>query len=125
MIEWLAVFLGGGLGSLARFALGKWPGNPTMGFPVGTFLANVLACLLIGVVAGFLTHRGHMPTWLRLGITAGFCGGFSTFSTFSLEAMTLMDAGKYLLVAAYVLASIAACFIGVALGQWLGRQFAG
>lgn len=124
MMEWLVVFLGGGLGSLARMALGKWPGNAAGGFPIGTFLANVLACLVLGAIAGFVAQRGNLHPLIRLGITAGFCGGFSTFSTFSLEAMTLFDAGKYLLMAAYVLASVALCFVGIAAGQWLGRQMA-
>ncbi|MFN8394693.1 MAG: fluoride efflux transporter CrcB [Bacteroidia bacterium] len=122
MMEWLVVFLGGGMGSLARMALGKWPGNAAEGFPVGTFLANVLACLVLGTVAGFVAQRGNLHPLLRLGITAGFCGGFSTFSTFSLEAMNLFDAGRYLLMAVYVLASVALCFVGIAVGQWLGRQ---
>lgn len=123
MIEWLAVFLGGGLGSISRFGMGKWIGVPANGFPLPTLLINVGACLVLGIVAGFVVHKGQFPAALKLGITVGFCGGFSTFSTFSLEAFSLYQGGKMLVMAAYILASVVLCFMGIALGQWLGRQF--
>lgn len=122
MIEWLAVFLGGGLGSLARLGMGKWLGTTVGGFALATFLTNIAACLILGFVAGFVTNRATFNPSLRLGITAGFCGGFSTFSTFSLESVGLWESGKFLLMGLYIAASVILCFLGILLGQWLGRQ---
>jgi fluoride exporter len=121
MMEWLAVFIGGGLGSLARLGLGKWL-LPTMGgFPWATFVANVAACLILGFAAGFIANKGQLHPSLKMGITAGFCGGFSTFSTFSLESTALWEEGKFLLMGTYVVASVFCCFIGIWLGQMLGK----
>ena len=122
MMEWLAVFVGGGLGSLARFGLGKSLGATVAGFPLATLLANIAACLVLGFFAGYAANKGQFPPALKLGITAGFCGGFSTFSTFSLESMSLMGNGKIALAAVYVVLSVSFCFVGVWAGQVLGRQ---
>lgn len=121
-MEWLAVFVGGGLGSLARLGLGKWLGVTAAGFPLATFLTNIAACLILGFVAGFVSNKAQFNPTLGLGITAGFCGGFSTFSTFSMESVGLWEGGKFLLMGLYVLASVALCFLGIWLGQWIGRQ---
>lgn len=122
MIEWLAVFVGGGLGSLARLGLGKWLGTTASGFPIATLLINVLACIVLGFVAGYVAQRGVLHPALKIGITAGFCGGFSTFSTFSLESVGLMENGKIFLAGVYVVASVGLCFLGIWAGQWVGRQ---
>ena len=122
MMEWLAVFLGGGLGSLARLGMGKWLGMSTEGFPLATFLTNIVACIVLGFVAGFVAQKGQMNPVLRMGITAGFCGGFSTFSTFSLESVSLFEVGRYVLAGIYIVASILCCFLGIWLGSQLGRQ---
>ncbi|MBP6721885.1 MAG: CrcB family protein, partial [Bacteroidia bacterium] len=90
-MEWLAVFLGGGMGSLARLGMGKWLGTTAAGFPLATFLTNIVACLILGFVAGFVSNKFQIHPVLRIGITAGFCGGFSTFSTFSLESVGLWE----------------------------------
>lgn len=123
MMEWLAVFVGGGLGSLARLGLGKWLGTAASGFPLATFFTNIIACLILGFVAGFVSNKFQIHPVLRMGITAGFCGGFSTFSTFSLESVGLWESGKLALMVVYVVASVAVCFLGIGIGQWLGRQF--
>jgi fluoride exporter len=122
MMEWLAVFLGGGLGSLSRLGISKWLGGAEGVFPWATFLTNILACLVLGVVAGYVSHKGQLPHALRMGITAGFCGGFSTFSTFSLESVKLWEGGKFMLMGVYVVASVVVCFFGIWLGQWMGSS---
>lgn len=121
-MEWLAVFLGGGLGSLARFGMTKAFAGWATDFPMATLLTNLLACLILGFVAGLATQKAQLSPILKIGITTGFCGGFSTFSTFGLESVGLMGNGKILLAGAYVLASVALCFVGVWVGQMLARQ---
>ena len=106
-MTWLAVFIGGGLGSLARFGVGKltamfW----TSSFPMGTLLANVLSCVILGIVAYKIPNLNSFNKSL---ILIGFCGGFSTFSTFSNETLMLMKQNEWLFVIANVVLSISAC----------------
>lgn len=106
----LLIFIGGGLGSLVRYGLSRWPGNPPMGFPWGTFLANVLACLVLGLAVNYVATRSDLAPTLKPLVLIGFCGGFSTFSTFSLESYRMLTAGQWQLALAYVLASTLACW---------------
>jgi fluoride exporter len=87
---WLYVFAGGGAGSLVRFALGQWfrSGTP---FPLATLLANVLAAIVLGWIWGKELNASSV-WWPFLAI--GFCGGMSTFSTFSLETVQLIQQGQ-------------------------------
>ncbi len=110
-MTWLAVFIGGGLGSLSRFAIGRWLGNHGTGFPLGTFLANLVACLLLALALVYFQHKGEAWNSAKLLVMVGFCGGFSTFSTFSLETIRLIQAGSWLLAIAYVVASIGICLL--------------
>jgi CrcB protein len=121
-MEWFAVFLGGGLGSLARLGTSKACAGWATDFPVATLLSNLLACLILGFVAGLVTNKAQLSPLLKVGITTGFCGGFSTFSTFGLESMNLFSNGKLLLGGSYVVASVALCFLGIWAGQLLARQ---
>ena len=93
--SFLAIFGGAGLGALLRWQLGAWfnPVFPTL--PLGTLAANLIGGLLIGVANSFLTHYSELaPEW-RLFIITGFMGGLTTFSTFSLEAVTLLSRQEY------------------------------
>lgn len=118
----LGVFIGGGLGSLARYGLSKLL-NPWLAhFPLGTFSANVIACLLVGLIGGALSSRPGQHEWLRLTLVTGFCGGFSTFSTFSMESMDLLQGDRLVAGILYVGVSLLACLLGILLGQWLGRM---
>lgn len=121
MIEALAIFLGGGLGSLSRYGLGKWIGIGATGFPFGTLAANLLACLILGFLGGIVMHKANFNPHLKLGIATGFCGGFSTFSTFSFETVGLFDHGKVGLGLLYIGLSIVLCLLGIWLGQMLSR----
>ncbi len=116
----LLVGLGGGIGSIARYlcqrALGSWFLNP---FPVGTFVVNVTGCLLIGLIHGIAVKNNILnPEW-RLLLTTGFCGGFTTFSTFAYENADLLRVGNFLYPALYIslsiLLGVAAVFAGNAL----------
>lgn len=112
------VFVGGGFGSVCRYALSVWL-KPLAhhGFPVHTFSANVLGCLLIGLLMGLLAkHPGQ--SWQLLLVT-GLCGGFTTFSTFSSECFALFRGGDVLMGLAYAVSSLAVCLIMVAAGFWM------
>lgn len=109
MAVWVAIFLGGGLGAVARYGIGRlvfrwFP----VDFPLGTLLANVLATALLGWVV-LETHRRGAEGVVTTFLTVGFCGGFSTFSTFSYETMALLSQGRYLIAAANVVLSVVVC----------------
>jgi fluoride exporter len=116
----LAVFLGGGVGSVCRYLLGRLiDARSNSQFPVGTLVVNVLGCLAIGVLAKyFLNDQTHSVT--RAALIVGFCGGFTTFSAFSLETLRLLTGGRPLTALAYVAASVGLCLLGTAAGYAIG-----
>ena len=112
----VAVFVGGGLGSLARYGIGlvagRWASGP---LPWGTVLANLLATALLVAVTNWMAPQAAQlsrpqQAWLLLA-TTGFCGGFSTFSTFSLETLRLIEAGSVGLALANIAVSVGGCLI--------------
>lgn len=117
MNNWLWVFVGGGAGSLARFAISKLLGAPH-GFPWATLVANAVASLILGAALYLLLVQFPHKHQLRLLIAVGFCGGFSTFSTFSYETFSLLTAQQYSLALANVLLSVIFCLLAVAFGWW-------
>jgi CrcB protein len=110
-MNWLAVFIGGGLGSALRYLLSI--GLNRYGIlPWGTILANLLATLILGVVVFYFGEKlGRQSTGLFVLLTIGFCGGFSTFSTFSMEVFQLMRDGQF----GYAIANVAISIIGAIL----------
>ncbi|GGZ46521.1 fluoride efflux transporter CrcB [Mesonia mobilis] len=113
------VFIGGGTGSMARYLLGKFLNNSTTGIPYGTFLANILGSLLIGLILGYFAKSENLSQETTLLLATGFCGGFTTFSTFAYESHLFLKSGDFLSFAAYALASIVVGFAAVFLGMWL------
>lgn len=104
-MNWFAVFLGGGAGSVLRFLLSNlMPFAPGV-FPFATLLVNLLASLLLGMISG-LAGRVYIQDHFRLFFTTGLCGGFSTFSTFSQETFRMWQSGSYGLSLLYVLLSL-------------------
>lgn len=122
MTNWLAIFIGGGLGSLARYGMHRWLGMTSQGFPLGTLAANLLACVVLGFLGGLLMARVDVPEYLRTGAMVGFCGGFSTFSTFSNEGVSMFGNQRPGFALLYIGVSVLICFIGIWLGQWLGKS---
>ncbi len=121
-MAWLLIFVGGGLGSLCRYGLAALIQSRThLAFPIGTLVVNVLGCVIIGVVARHVLDM-HTDVMARAAIITGFCGGFTTFSTFSYETMGLISGGEWGKASLYVGASVLACVAGTALG--MSRLFA-
>ena len=106
----LWVFIGGGLGSLARYGLsvGLQHYKPS-NFPIATLLANLLSCIIIALAVGLLAGK-IQSSELKAFIVIGFCGGFSTFSTFSNESIELIKSGNYGIAIANVILSLVLCF---------------
>ncbi len=111
------VFLGGGAGSVLRYLLSAYTQKLwTIGvFPLGTFLVNLLGCLLIGALSSGLMKTDETS---RLLLIVGFCGGFTTFSAFSAEGIQLWQSGHYLTLTAYILLSV---LLGIT-AVWAGAK---
>ena len=117
------VFVGGGAGSAIRFLLGHWVNAwHNHHFPFGTLAVNVVACLFLGFVVGIADHRQLISPSARLFWTVGFCGGFSTFSTFSAETLTLIQGGFHLSTFVYIVSSLVLCLAGTFAGIYFGEN---
>lgn len=124
MGAWVAVAVGGAIGSVGRFwlagAMTEWTG---VRFPWGTLLINVLGSFIIGLVAGLtLTPaRIGMHPDTRIFLMTGVCGGFTTFSAFSLQTLELMQAGAMVPALGYTVGSVVLCVLATYCGWLLGR----
>ena len=119
--QFLLVFIGGGLGSLLRYIISKTFNTYFQHFYLGTFLVNIIGCLIIGLVLGISYKSNLLSQNQTLLLTTGFCGGFTTFSTFALENQTLLKSGEILHFSFYTIASIAVGIFAVILGLWLSK----
>lgn len=117
----LLIGTGGFAGSVSRylfakFVATKWP----MAFPLGTFAVNTLGCFLIGIIMG-LSFQYTISTQTRLWLATGFCGGFTTFSTYSLEIFELYQRGEAGVSLLYLFGSIILGLLSIWLGMWIVR----
>lgn len=113
----LYIFLGGGLGSLARYGVGYLTKNwLDISFPLGTFLSNVIASVILAVLTLVIASRADHEDWVRPLLIVGFCGGFSTFSTFGYETVTLMQEGNFTVALINIVLSV---MVGVSLIYWV------
>lgn len=117
----LFVGLGGAIGAIGRYLISLF--SVKGDFPFLTLLTNLLGAILIGVVVGLADSKANMPKDLILFLKTGVCGGFTTFSTFSLESLLLLENGKYFLGSVYIVASVALCILGVALGKYCSTKW--
>lgn len=115
--------MGGSLGSVARFLgqkyFGMWLGQE---FPVGTLLVNLLGCLLIGIFYDLSSRIAAFNPEIRLFLMTGFCGGFTTFSAFSLESMGLIQQQKAVAALVYATLSVLAGLGATFSGYWISRN---
>ncbi len=118
---WLAVALAGAAGSVSRYGVGLMLQRLPIAFPVGTLIVNVLGAFLIGLFARWLNTPSLDPVW-RISLTVGFCGGFTTFSTFSAELIALAQEGKVARAAVYVVLSVSLAVIATLLGMSFGDR---
>lgn len=117
-MNFLVVGLGGGLGAMLRYAISllSWKGD----FPVLTLVTNFLGAVVIGFIAGAAVRRNLSPNMV-LFLKTGFCGGFTTFSTFSLESYMLFQNGNYTYGGLYMVASVVLCLGGIVIGMQLAQ----
>ena len=115
----LLVFLGGGFGSVLRFLIGKYLNNPNDGIPYGTFVANIIGSLLIGIILGLAAKNDALSQNQTLLLATGFCGGFTTFSTFAYENHVFLKSGDFTSFALYTIASFVIGFLAVFAGLYL------
>ncbi|MBB4118032.1 CrcB protein [Mesonia hippocampi] len=122
MKQLLLVFIGGGSGSVLRYLLGKWLNNIETGIPYGTFLANISGSFFIGIILGLAAKNQSLSPHSTLLLASGFCGGFTTFSTFVYENHVFLKAGDYLHFFIYLSLSIIIGFIAVFSAMYLVKQ---
>ncbi len=113
----LFVALGGAAGAMGRYAISLLPVKT--GFPVLTLVTNIIGAVLIGFIAGIAEDKGDVSPYAVLFWKTGVCGGFTTFSTFSLEAFTLFENKAYLSGGIYILLSVLFCLAGIFCGKKL------
>ena len=117
----IAVGAGSFIGGIARYLVSLVMKGISKGFPWATLLVNLLGCLIIGLLWGFLSRNASESTSWGLFLTVGLCGGFTTFSTFSKEALTMLQTGQIWGFASYIALSILAGIALVAIGYYLFR----
>jgi len=119
MTAWLWIGFGGIIGALSRYYAGLWLSRRAAYFPLGTFVINLSGSLLLGFLYALHAREAlPEPLWLMLGV--GVCGAYTTFSTFGLETIRLLEKRRYLLAAGYVAGSVglglAAAWLGILIG---------
>jgi CrcB protein len=123
---YLIVFLGAGIGGALRHGVNVGATRLFgFGFPFGTFIVNFLGSFVMGLLAGFFVYRAGVPQHVRLFLTTGILGGFTTFSTFSLDAALLIERHQFGAAAGYLVGSVAAglaaLFFGLAVFRGSGQ----
>ncbi len=121
MKQWLLVFIGGGIGSVLRYLISKSLNTYFTHVYLGTFLVNILGCLLIGFLLGLSAKGAYLSENQTLILATGFCGGFTTFSTFAFEKHALLTAGELFYFSFYLIASIVTGLGAVAFGLWIAK----
>ena len=119
MKQLLLVFLGGGLGSCLRYVFSTFFNSSNTGIPYGTFLANIVGSLIIGIILGIAAKNETLSQNTILFLATGFCGGFTTFSSFAYENHVFLKTGDFTAFALYTIGSFIIGFAAVFFGIWL------
>ena len=121
-MHWLAVAVGGALGAMARYAVSIWVFNYSSDkFPYATLSVNVLGSFIMGILFVIIVERAALPAEMRSLLMVGFLGAFTTFSTFSLDALSLWQNGHFFVALVYVLATVILCLVAINSSIWLAR----
>ncbi len=111
MKELIAIFLGGGFGAICRYGIGRFSLSIfPQSLPVGTLIANLLSCVILGLTVVYISKEEITGFWIPF-LVIGFCGGFSTFSTFSFETMLLINQQKYIWAGLNIAVSVVLCIV--------------
>lgn len=125
MLNIFAIFIGGGLGSVSRYGVSLLLRAYSMDFPLATLSVNILGSLILGFIVALFWKDAQsyssLHATLKLAITVGFCGGLTTFSTFSWETFDLIKQGEYLLALLYAIISVIICLLAISLGAFLSK----
>ena len=117
------ISLGGILGANARYLLANWAAQRLgAGFPYGTFIINISGAFVLGLFMAFLQDRAFIHSHYRLFFATGFCGAYTTFSTFTYESLRLFQDGSFLMGFTNIIGSVVIGMLGVSLGFVLGRM---
>lgn len=121
-MHWLSIAIGGALGAMGRYWVSSYllPVSAYK-FPYATFSANVIGSLLMGILYVLIVERGGMPDQARSLLMVGFLGAFTTFSTFSLDAISLWQNGGQFLALIYIISTVFACLLAIIVAVWLTR----
>ena len=123
-LNFFAVFIGGGIGCLLRYVIGLFCSDYiSCDLPVATFFVNIVSCFIIGVAIAFFLNSVDINPAYKVSVIAGFCGGLSTFSAFSLEVVKMLENNNYLTAVLYVIFSIVICLSFTFIGFKLGNKF--
>ena len=121
----LSVGVGGGLGALIRYFVAGWVQPAGATFNWGIFVVNITGGLVMGLIVEAGALKLNLSPELRAFLTAGILGGYTTFSTFSLDSVLLLQKGEYLQAAAYVIGSVVLSILALVAGLWIVRSFYG
>lgn len=122
MKKYMYIGIGGILGSLARYFLSGLIINIYSGFPLNTFLINISGCVILGFFLTIALEYIEIDANVRLGISTGFVGSYTTFSTFTNEINMLLNSGSYIILSVYFLSSLIAGILSIWLGTAAARR---
>ncbi len=122
MLNLLAIFLGGGIGAVSRYLISlNLAKNFEINLPVSTFLVNVIGSFIIGFLYILFIEKADITPAVKLALTVGFCGGLTTFSTFSLELFEMIGNHQFFHAFSYIILSVIICIIMTAIGAYFAK----